>query len=52
MVMWLSSYSRVSLPSRRNPAIDDASPLIPSITSPSEQNAQVRWSTTWWPGRL
>ena len=35
-----------------SPAIDDASPETPSIMSPSEQMANVRWSTTSWPGRL
>jgi hypothetical protein len=52
MVISLSSKIQRSFPSRWCPAISAASWEIPSIRSPSEQKAQVKWSTTVCPGRL
>ena len=52
IVIRLSSKIQVSLPSLWCPAISAASCEIPSIRSPSEQIAQVRWSTISCPGRL
>ncbi len=50
--IWLSSYSAMSLPSRRCPASELASDATPSWRSPSEQMTYVWWSMSLWPGLL
>ena len=52
MVIRLSSYTTVSLPSFRWPAREAASLHTPSIMSPSLANAQVRWLMRSWSGWL
>ena len=52
MVMWLSSKTQISLPSRRWPASEAASWLMPSIMQPSPAMTNVWWSCASSPNRV